>query len=133
MKTNELVKEIGLLNTQYKAAKDHIDIIKGELDDKKLKLLSIMSAGDIKSQGSSDGLYVATRTKKTDVRLVDEAKAIAWLQKQKNIKDKNLFVGLKWANFKPIAKTALKIDGEVVPGIEVTNDYTLSIKAVDNA
>jgi hypothetical protein len=132
MKPSELVKEIGLLNTQYKAAKDHTDVLKGELDVKKLQLLRIMSEDGIKSQEASDGSYTATRGSRTDVKLVDEQATIKWLESQPNIKDKHLFIGLKWANAKPLVKTALKIDGEIVPGVEVTHDDSLTIKAVAN-
>lgn len=70
--------------------------------------------------------YMVSITKKSDVNVIDDKAAIAWMRDRKL--DLNYYVGLKKTEFKTMARAMLKETGEVAGGTEVVETESLSIR-----
>lgn len=124
-----MIDEIADLQHQYKEVKQTADDIKKEIDRLKAKLLEKMIAGQIRSQEGKE--YLAIRTPKTDMRLIDETLALKWVNDTK-LPERERYIGLKWVDFKPLVKTWFNETGERIPGTERVDSDTLTIREKKN-
>lgn len=123
------IDKIADLQFQYREVKRTLDGLKLDIDREKAKLLSHMQDGHIRSQEGAE--FIALRTPRAEPSLVNEALAMAWLDSQ-DVTDKHRYIGLKWAEFKPLAKQALKENGEIPDGVELVHSETITIREKKN-
>lgn len=112
------------LKDKYQEAYDIYQQFKFEYDKIRLELLKDMSELGVKSL--DQGKYLAVRREEIDVKLVDDKLAIEWVHNHPEL-EPDFYIGVKWAHLKPIVKTALKRDGEVIPGCELVKNESVSI------
>lgn len=119
------ILRLGALRDLYSEAYDKYQELKAEYDMTRFLITQEMGQQGIKSLES--GPFLTVRTVKPDLKLTDEAALLNWLQEQPNL-ETDMYIGLKWTNFKPVAKTLLKKDGEIPPGTELTMTESVTLK-----
>ena len=102
---------------QYKESKEQEDQARALLQSK------LQEEGMLSAKTEN---YVVSIAKKTDVNVIDDKAAIAWMRERKL--DLNYYVGLKKTEFKTMARAMLKETGEVAGGTEVVEIESLSIR-----
>lgn len=85
-----------------------------------------LKAAGLKTAATEDGRFTAFYSKRTNIKVSDEAKVIDWIKA--NGLDLDQYVGLKATEFKPVAMEALKQTGEIVPGTEREEVEALTVK-----
>jgi hypothetical protein len=120
-KLENSLEELALL----KAEMDKYQTIKSRYDELKFDILQEMTASQSKRTESKFGVY-AVRAQRSSVRIIDETIVKNWLAA--NNFELDSFVRLDPAMVTPVVKTAMKVDGEVVPGTELTTTEYLSIR-----
>lgn len=71
--------------------------------------------------------YSAITTSRSDTIVTNEQSVIDWINNEPNI-ETDQYIGLKLANFKPLANQVLKETGEIIPGTDRVIKESLSIK-----
>ena len=105
------------LYRQYKESKEQEDQARALLQSK------LQEEGMLSAKTEN---YVVSIAKKTDVNVIDDKAAIAWMRDRKL--DLNYYVGLKKTEFKTMARAMLKETGEVAGGTEIVESESLSIR-----
>lgn len=125
MTVSEMVTALGELSSaskdlykQYKEVREKEDILRTELVIK-LKESGLMSA-------KTDS-YTASLAKKPSITVTHEKEVLTWLKKSKLETDQ--YIGLKTTNFKVLAMSMLKGTGEIVPGTEIVEVESLSVRS----
>jgi hypothetical protein len=124
-KIAELVAELGkktndnkALYATYKESKDEEDKIRLTLTER-LKGTGLLTAKTPE--------YTASIAVKQQVAVTNEREAIDWLKNSGLETDQ--YIGLKTTNFKTMATSMLKDTGEVIPGTQLVESESLSIRA----
>ena len=124
MTITELVERAGELShnsrelyKQYKAVKEEEDAVRAELTAQ-LNTTGLLTA--------KTAYFTASIAKKQSVNVVDEKAAVKWIESEGLEVD--YYVGLKLTPFKTMAMSRLKDTGEIIPGTELAEAETLSIR-----
>lgn len=97
-----------------------------ELEQAKLDLMTAMQQGKSKRTETVNGYYVIRAERKT-VAIADQGAVEGWLVD--NGHDLDQYKKLDTTRVKAAAESAMKENGEIVPGIEVNSTEYLTIKA----
>jgi hypothetical protein len=120
-----LVTRIAELKTQLSPLEAQMKPLITELEQTKLELIEAMREGRSKRTESIGGYY-AIRAERKNINITDELVVRNWLGDNGfNIND---YYKLDTARVKSTAESALKENGEIVPGIEVSSTEYLTIK-----
>lgn len=71
--------------------------------------------------------YSASISIRPSIMVVDETQVIEWIKKNKM--DLSIYTGLKKTAFDPIAKAALQKTGEIVPGTQIIEKESITIRS----
>lgn len=127
MDISKLVDELGALNktanSHYKKYKE----LKEQEVELRLALQEALQASGLKSAKTS--AFNASLSERVDFVLQHEQSALEWLENTPDV-ETDAYVGLKWAEFKTLAKQMLKDTGEVIPGLDMVRKETISIRSV---
>ena len=115
------LEELAMLKQEM----DKFSAVKSRYDELKFNILQEMTTSQSKRTESKFGVY-AVRAQRSSLRIVDQAELRAWLVK--NAFDLNNYMRLDTEAVTPVVKAAMKVDGEVVPGTELTTTEYLSIR-----
>lgn len=115
----DLKKQSADLYKQYKEVKNIEDIARNDL-------IEALRASGMKSVKTDK--YMASMAYKPSVNILHEQSVIDWLKETPNI-ETDQYIGLKKTEFKTLALAMLKGTGEVVPGTELVNTESLSIRS----
>lgn len=119
----ERLAEVRTAKAEVKSKLDSIQAVESELRDEVFEELQKVG---LKSAKTSDGRFGATITERAQVQLIDEAKAIEWIKK--NRLGVEHYTGLKWTAFKPLAEKSLMETGEIVPGTQASKIEYISFR-----
>lgn len=124
-KLPELMKELGTIRAKKDAIYHEFEQWRGREQELREVIMAELQAAGLKSAKSDD--YTASIATKPRIRLRDERAAIDWLQNTPNV-EADHYIGIKMTMFEPLALTALKETGEIVPGTELENNEYLSVR-----
>lgn len=123
---SELVSVLGEISTeskelykQYKILKEQEDEIRFELTHK-LKESGLLSA--------KTDAFTASIAKKPTVTVTHEQSVLDWIKETPDV-ESDQYIGLKLTPFKTLAMSILKGTGEIIPGTELIETESLSIRA----
>jgi hypothetical protein len=122
----DLIKRLGTqtamtreLYKKYKASKDTEEAMRYELMD------ALTNSG-MRSAKTEE--FTASIAKRPSVVVTHEQSVLEWLKEAPDI-ETDQYIGLRTANFKALAMSLLKGTGEVIPGTEVVENESITIKA----
>lgn len=122
----ELMLSLGKAKQQREAAYRVLQEAKEIEDNYKALLHERLIEIGLKTAKTQDGRFTASLSQRTNLKVVDEAKAIDWLKQNKL--DIDFYTGLKTAEFKSLADARLKETGEIPPGTEQVTSESLSFR-----
>lgn len=115
----DLKKQSAELYKQYKEVKTIEDIARNDL-------VEALNTSGMKSVKTDK--YMASMVSKPSISILHEQSVIDWLKETPNV-EADQYIGLKKTEFKTLALAMLKGTGEVVPGTELVNTESLSIRS----
>ena len=126
MIVNELIELLGALkkeaNNLYYQYKEKQAAITGIQNDLRSELDSL---GLRSAKSLNFGVSIVT---KPNIQVLHEPSVIEWLNNTPNI-ESDAYIGLKLTNFKPLALEILKQTGEIIPGTELSQSESLTIRS----
>lgn len=121
----DMIERLGDLKAEVAEAKETLDVLKSEETALKQAVLDEMRSQKSKRSEAVSGFY-AVRVK-SDKKEVDPRLAADYVRANDDL-DPNAFFSLNKPAYLRYAANTLQVNGEVVPGITVTEDEYLTIK-----
>lgn len=121
-----LVSKIAELKSQLAPLEAQMKPLIEELEITKIALIQTMQQSKSKRTEAVDGYYVVRAERKT-LNITDDSAVTEWLQD--NGFDLGEYFKLDSARVKAAAESAMKENGEIIPGIEVNSTEYLTVKA----
>jgi len=126
MSLSELVAALGNAREASSNAYERYKELKGLEDQLRYELEAKLRSDGLKSAKGAD--FTATITEKPTIVIKNEAAIVEWLNNTPDV-ESDQYIGLKATEFKSLAQSMLKGNGEVVPGTEVEVRESLAIRA----
>jgi hypothetical protein len=120
-----LVDELGTLSQQSKELYGQYKAIEEQKAGVRAALTEALQTAGLRSAKTSN--YTASVSVRPSVQVVHEQSVIDWLKDTPDV-ETDQYIGLKKTEFKTLAMAVLKNTGEVIPGTEVVQTETLSVK-----
>lgn len=124
---NTALKHISQIQAHLVGYEKIMKPLEAELADLKVQVIDHMQKTSNKRTEAVNGYYVV-RAERKNINVVDELAITDWLQA--NNFDINSYYSIDKPMIRTTAEQALKVNGEVIPGIEYTSTEYLTIKEV---
>lgn len=125
-KVSELVDQLGVLGQQSKAAYEAYKAIEDKKTYLRAQLTAELAEAGLKS--AKTDIYTASIVTKPSIVINHEQSVLDWLRETPDV-DTDVYIGLKKTEFKTLAMAMLKETGEVIPGTDIVEAATISIRA----
>lgn len=123
---SELVAKLGELSGASKELYKQYKDIKDREDQVRFELTEALRENGLLTAKTPD--FTASIARKQSVMVASEAEAINWV-KDNLPAESDHYIGLRTTQFKTMALARLKETGEVIPGTELIESESLSIRA----
>lgn len=123
---SQLVDELGQLGQTSKELYGQYKAIEEKKAEARAALAEALQVVGLRSAKTS--AFTASIAVKPSIQIVHEQSVIDWLQETPDV-ETDQYIGLKKTEFKTLATAMLKNTGEVIPGTEVLQQETLSVRA----
>lgn len=121
-----LVDELGQLGQASKELYGQYKAVEEQKAEVRAALTEALQMTGLRSAKTS--AFTASIAVKPSIQITHEQSVIDWLKESPNI-ETDQYIGLKKTEFKTLATALLKDTGEVIPGTEVLQQETLSVRA----
>lgn len=122
----DVMDELAKARAQYKEAQDYARSVGGQIGSLREELEAMLRELGLKNASTEDGQLTAFFSKRVRANVFDPDDTKKWLEQNGMIV--NDYFTPHSTRLASVAKSALKETGEIVPGIELLTDETLSLR-----
>lgn len=123
---SELVTKLGAMSTESRALYKRYKELKEVEDVLRFELTQALHETGLLTAKTPE--FTASIAKRPSVMVVHEQSVLDWLRETPDI-ETDQYIGLKTTNFKTLAMSLLKGTGEIIPGTELVETESITIKA----